>query len=346
MCFSGRCQPRGRTSSVATSSFSRYFLPSSWSNSIVPSIASMRFTWPSIMFCQVGEFESSKSAMNPRAPELSALMTILRWVGPVISTRRSIRSFGAAATTQLWSSQMLRVESRKSSVPPASSSWRRSTRLCSSSCRVDSNSRCRPVTNSSASEVSTSSMRPFTGAWISRPFTSTLAIAAASLNRRLNQLYRVDHAQRPTHLLAHGRDLDRAAGVAGGDHLRACGEQVVHLPPPELGGGLGVQQVVDTRGPAANLPLRGLDHLELRDLAEQLARLGAHRLGVRQVTGVVVGDLDGDRMATRARAGVGQQFRDVADLLRERLGSVRPLRVVAQEVRVVLHRGPAAGRVR
>jgi hypothetical protein len=43
------------------------------------------------MFLQVGEFESSKSAMNPRAPELSALMTILRSVGPVISTRLSCR---------------------------------------------------------------------------------------------------------------------------------------------------------------------------------------------------------------------------------------------------------------
>src|SRR5204862_146684 len=82
---------------------------------------------------------------------------------------------------------------------------------------VGSNSRCRPATNSSASAVSTSSMWPLTGAWISSPFTSTLAIAGASLYRHLNQLYRVQHAQRPTHLLAHCGDLDRAAGVAGGD---------------------------------------------------------------------------------------------------------------------------------
>ncbi len=38
---------------------------------------------------QVGVSESSQSAMNTLAPELSALMTILRSVGPVISTRRS-----------------------------------------------------------------------------------------------------------------------------------------------------------------------------------------------------------------------------------------------------------------
>src|SRR5436190_10110604 len=109
-------------------------------------------------------------------------------------------------------------------------------------------------------------MRPFTGAWISSPFTSTLAIPTASLDRHLNQLYRVPHAQRVTHLLAHGGDLDRAAGVAGGDHLRARGEQVLDLAPPELAGGLGVQQVVDTRGAATNLPARGLHQVELRDL--------------------------------------------------------------------------------
>ena len=48
----------------------------------------------------VGELASSKSAMKPRAPEFSALMTILRSVGPVISTRRSASAGGAGATRQ------------------------------------------------------------------------------------------------------------------------------------------------------------------------------------------------------------------------------------------------------
>ena len=42
-----------------------------------------------MQFAQVGEFASSKSAMKTFAPELSALMIILRSTGPVISTRRS-----------------------------------------------------------------------------------------------------------------------------------------------------------------------------------------------------------------------------------------------------------------
>ena len=66
------------------------------SNEIVRSTASIRLRWPSTQFAQVGEFASSKSAMKTLAPELSALMTILRSAGPVISTRRSCRSAGAS----------------------------------------------------------------------------------------------------------------------------------------------------------------------------------------------------------------------------------------------------------
>ena len=54
----------------------------------------MRFAWPWISSSQVGEVASSKSAMNTFAPELSALISILALVGPVISTRRSCRSAG------------------------------------------------------------------------------------------------------------------------------------------------------------------------------------------------------------------------------------------------------------
>jgi len=44
--------------------------------------------------------ESSKSAIYTLAPEFKALMIILRSTGPVISTRRSSRSFGIGATFQ------------------------------------------------------------------------------------------------------------------------------------------------------------------------------------------------------------------------------------------------------
>ena len=63
--------------------------------------------------------------MKPRAPEFRALMTILRLVGPVISTRRSWSASGTGATVKSSGAPT------KSSVSPASSrawsSWRASS---------------------------------------------------------------------------------------------------------------------------------------------------------------------------------------------------------------------------
>ena len=63
-------------------------------------IASRTLICPSTMLRHVGELASSKSAMNPSAPEFSALMTSLRSVGPVISTQRCWSAAGTGATVQ------------------------------------------------------------------------------------------------------------------------------------------------------------------------------------------------------------------------------------------------------
>ena len=103
----------------------------------------MRFDWPSTQFVHVGEFASSKSAMKTFAPELSALITILRSTGPVISTRRSWRSAGVGATRQLGSSRTCCVSGRKSGSSPASIRACRSSRRSSSSARRGPSSRCK-----------------------------------------------------------------------------------------------------------------------------------------------------------------------------------------------------------
>ena len=79
--------------------------------------------------------ESSKSAMNTLAPELSALIIILRSTGPVISTRRSCRSAGIGPRASR-ARGSARVSGRKSgSLPASSSSWRATRRARSSSTR-------------------------------------------------------------------------------------------------------------------------------------------------------------------------------------------------------------------
>ena len=101
---------------------------------IVRRTASRRLIWPSIMLAQVGQFASSKSAMKVDAPQLSALITILRSVGPVISTRRSSRSRGWSAICQS-DSRIAFVSGRKSGSRPASNSFCRARRRASSSWR-------------------------------------------------------------------------------------------------------------------------------------------------------------------------------------------------------------------
>src|SRR5215210_4642184 len=276
-------------------------------------MASIRFTWPPTMLLQVGELESSKSGMKPEAPELSALMTILRLVGPVISTLRLPRSSGSGAICQS-PSRISRVSSRKSSVPPEARSAWRSRRRSSSSRRRGSNSRWSAATSSSASGVRTSSKRSPAGPRTSTPCTSTPAISVSFVDRLRKQLHGVQHRQAPTQTLTVSGDLERAARVRRGDHLGARVEQVARLALPELGGGLGLYQVVDAGRAAADLPLGGLDQLELGDSAQQLAGLRANPLRVRQVAGVVVGELHRQRPALGARACLGKQLGDVLHL--------------------------------
>ena len=79
---------------------------------------------------------------------------------------------------------------------------------------------------------------------------------------------------------------------------------------------------------------------------KQRARLGADALRVRQVTGVVIGDAQRHRLRAAPAGGRSRErLGDVADLRRESRGPRGPLRVVRQQLAVLLHRRAAAGRV-
>src|ERR1051325_2851565 len=159
--------------SVAVLGFSAYCF-SAAANAIVPATASRRLISPSMVFRQVGEFESSKSAMYTCAPEFSALITILRSTGPVISTRRSISSRGLAATRQS-APRTSAVLGRKVGRAPASNSRWRAARRFNNSRRRGSNRRARSATNCSAGSDRISAKAGVTGA-------STLASARGSVS--------------------------------------------------------------------------------------------------------------------------------------------------------------------
>src|SRR5215216_4183861 len=120
--------------------------------------------------------------------------------------------------------------------------------------------------------------------------TSTSAIHCSS-DRLGEQLERVIDGERLARLLGVRGDLDRAARVGRGDRRGAGGAQVRDLAAAELRGRLGLGQVVDAGRSAADLPPLGVDDLEAGDALQQIARLGAYVLRVREVARVVVGDL-------------------------------------------------------
>ncbi len=105
---------------VAIFSCSAYFFPSGEVKVSRRRTASMRLTCPWTTLLQVGESESSKSGMNTSAPELSALIIILRSTGPVISTWRFCRSAGVEATFQL-PARTSAVSGRNSNFAPPTS---------------------------------------------------------------------------------------------------------------------------------------------------------------------------------------------------------------------------------
>jgi hypothetical protein len=128
-----------------------YVRPSGAVYSIVPSSASIRLSCPDTMLSQVGAVASSKSAIHTLAPEFSALMVILRSGGPVISTRRSLRSAGGSATVQDGSSRIGAVVGRNSNSVVRVHRCRR--RRSSSSTRRGPNSRSSATTKPTASGV-------------------------------------------------------------------------------------------------------------------------------------------------------------------------------------------------
>ena len=84
--------------------------------------------------------------------------------------------------------------------------------------------------------------------------------------------------------------------VRGDDHVGARVGDVGDLPAAELSGHLRLDQIEDAGAAAADLGVGKRDEREAGNRLEQLTRLAADALRVRQVTGVVIGDAQRERM--------------------------------------------------
>src|SRR5688572_9610928 len=88
--------------------------------------------------------------------------------------------------------------------------------------------------------------------------------------------------------LEAGGDLKETPRIAGDDDLRVGFEDVLDLPIAQLCCGLRLDQVVDARGPAADLRFGDLPHGNSRYRLQQLSRLCAHSLRMLKMTCVVI----------------------------------------------------------
>ena len=115
-------------------------------------------------------------------------------------------------------------------------------------------------------------------------------------NRRVDELDRVERRQRAAGSTQRSRHLHEAAWVAARVGVRLGFQDTCGFPIAEVGSGLGLDDVVDPGAAAADLLLRRLDELESRDRAQELTRLGADSLCVREMTGVLERDAERQRV--------------------------------------------------
>src|SRR5262249_1012924 len=141
-------------------------------------------------------------------------------------------------------------------------------------------------------------------------------------------------------------NLHHAAGIACCHDVGPERRDIARFSLAELMGGLRLHEIVDTRTSAADLLLRWSQHFQPGNRPQDITRLRAHALRVRQVTGVVVDDPSLQWMTPGSwRTDLDEQFADVANAGRKLLGARRPGRVVAQQVAVLFHRRSTTGSV-
>ena len=142
-----------------------------------------------------------------------------------------------------------------------------------------------------------------------------------------------------------GLQLHHAAGVRRGDDAGLRAGHIPHLllqkPPRHLGLG----QVVDTAATAAAVGVSHLDELEAGDSLQDGARLDAGALGVGEVARVLIGHAPIHASHLRVEGQGDQELTDVLDEGGERGGLLGVVRVVFEELAILLQRRAAAGGV-
>ena len=134
-----------------------------------------------------------------------------------------------------------------------------------------------------------------------------------------------------------GLELKKAAGIAGGDDVGVEWRNELGLAVAQGVGGIGLDEVVDSRGAAADGGLGNFRELQLGNVRKQGARLGPDTLGMLQMAGIVEGDAEFQWMSRGAWLEIGEDFADVLALRGKLSCALRIFRIVTQEVPILLY---------
>src|SRR6476646_3102697 len=101
--------------------------------------------------------------------------------------------------------------------------------------------------------------------------------------------------------LRRAPNLQDATRIGGDDRVGAARLDVVGFAAPEHTGHLGLYQIEDPGAAATDVALGQRLNRDPWYRSEQVARLLAHALSVRQMAGVVIGNAQGHGMPRRPR---------------------------------------------
>ena len=102
-----------------------------------------------------------------------------------------------------------------------------------------------------------------------------------------------------------GLELEKAAGVAGGDDIGVERSDELGFAIAEGVGGVGLDQIVESGGATADGVFWDFSEFELGNICQQLAGLRADALCMLKMTGIVEGYAEAERISWRAGRQLG-----------------------------------------
>src|ERR1051326_3106070 len=161
----------------------------------------------------------------------------------------------------------------------------------------------------------------------------------------VEEIDRVNHASSGSTPIQAGADLHQATRIPSHDRVRHRHPDLIEFWLEHLRRDLWFYEVVDAGAAATLIGATQRNERRALDRGEHLEWRSGHTLRVEQMAGCVVGQPHVERTGTPRTRG-REQLAHVADLRRDSLRAFAPVRILAEQVTILLHRRAASGRIR